>query len=110
MQPTHQRDEALAKARAKAQEMRDKGIKPQRKTPIERLADNPTSLRNAINAKCWDCENGDADPHVSRRIGTCPITTCPLWNVRPHQHYAKTIQHPELLHNLPKVEIDEDDA
>ena len=110
MQVTQQREEALARARAKVQEMRENGIKPQRKNPIEKLAENPTSLRKAIDAKCYQCENGDADPQISKRIGTCPITDCPLWNVRPYQHYAKTIQHPELLHNQPKVEVDEDDA
>jgi hypothetical protein len=51
--------------------------------PVERLATNPTSLRLAINARCYQCEGEDADPHVRQRIKTCPCTDCALWGVRP---------------------------
>lgn len=54
-------------------------------TPAEALARNPRSLRLAINAKCWDCQGGDADPAPRKRIGTCGCTTCPLHAVRPYQ-------------------------
>lgn len=57
--------------------------------PLEKARRNPTSLRLAINAKCFDCEGGNADPNVQRRIGTCSITTCPLHPVRPYQHLAE---------------------
>lgn len=57
----------------------------ERKNPIEKLASNPNSLRLAVNAKCFDCEGGDADPNVRGRIGGCKVTTCGLWAVRPYQ-------------------------
>lgn len=57
----------------------------ERKNPIEKLATNPKSLRLAVNAKCFDCEGGDSDPGVRGRIGTCKVTGCGLWAVRPYQ-------------------------
>jgi hypothetical protein len=40
----------------------------------------------AIKAKCWDCQGGDADTGVSRRIRECPMEgRCPLWSFRPYQ-------------------------
>lgn len=61
------------------------GIPGPRLDPIERLATNPTSLRLAINAKCYDCQGQDADPNWQRRVGECGCTTCPLHAVRPYQ-------------------------
>jgi len=58
-------------------------------TPIEAQAKNPTSLRAAINAKCWDCIGGDADPSPRGQIRDCSITDCPLWVVRPWQSKDK---------------------
>jgi hypothetical protein len=57
----------------------------ERKDPIQKLATNPKSLRLSVNAKCYDCEGGDADPGVRARIGGCKVTTCGLWAVRPYQ-------------------------
>lgn len=56
-----------------------------RLNPIERLAINPTSLRLAITAKCYDCMGRDADPGFHRRIRECGCATCPLHAVRPYQ-------------------------
>jgi hypothetical protein len=56
-----------------------------RLNPIERAAKNPTSLRAAINAKCFDCQGRDADPGVVNRIRTCEIPACSLYLVRPYQ-------------------------
>ena len=53
--------------------------------PIEKLAQNPKSLRAAINAKCFDCMGQNSDPAVKWRIGNCEIPDCPLFNVRPYQ-------------------------
>jgi len=77
----------LRKAQARLAEMRARGEKPERIDPLERAKRNPTSLRHAINAKCWDCIGGDADPSPRWCIGNCEIPACPLWNVRPYQTY-----------------------
>lgn len=61
------------------------GIETVKRNPIERARDNPTSLRWAINGKCWDCIGGDADPNPRRRIGACEIVGCTLHPVRPYQ-------------------------
>ena len=53
-----------------------------RKTPLQVAAENPTSLRKAINAKCYDCNGGE---QWVQRTRECPVKSCPLWNVRPHQ-------------------------
>jgi hypothetical protein len=75
----------LEKARIARQAMSAAGIKVVIKNPMEKLATAPTSLRLAINAKCYQCEGEDADPGVKRRIGTCEIQSCALWAVRPYQ-------------------------
>lgn len=79
----------LELARQRRREMAERGETPARLDPLEKARRNPTSLRLAINAKCFDCEGGDADPNVQARIGTCTITTCPLHPVRPYQHLAE---------------------
>lgn len=56
------------------------GDRGPRKNPKERLAANPTSLRAAINAKCYDC-NGEENWVFNTRHCVCP--DCPLFNVRP---------------------------
>jgi hypothetical protein len=54
--------------------------------PMARAATNPTSLRLAINGKCWDCQGGNADPGVNQRIRDCTSEkTCSLWPVRPYR-------------------------
>ncbi len=61
------------------------GIEIVHRNPIEKARDNPTSLRAAINGKCWDCIGGDSDPNPRRRIGGCEIERCTLHPVRPYQ-------------------------
>ena len=75
----------LERARQRQAEMRAAGVPVQRRTPIERAQANPTSLRAAIDGKCFDCEGGDADPCIQWRIGNCVSPDCPLYPVRPHQ-------------------------
>lgn len=75
----------LERARQRQAEMRAAGIVPQRRNPIEKASANPNSLRAAIDAKCFDCEGGDADPRVQWRVGNCVCPDCPLYPVRPHQ-------------------------
>jgi len=53
--------------------------------PMKRAEANPTSLRRAIDAKCWDCQGRDSDPSPRWRIGNCEMPDCPLYPVRPYQ-------------------------
>lgn len=48
--------------------------------PEEIAQRHPTSLRKAINGKCWDC-SGQNKAEVSR----CTVYGCSLWPVRPWQ-------------------------
>jgi len=65
---------------------REAGGKPgPRRTPGEKAAANPRSLRLAITAKCWDCVGGDADPGARIRIRECSVLACSLRPVRPYQ-------------------------
>jgi hypothetical protein len=75
----------LEKAHAAMAARRAAGIKLVQLNPLEKAAKNPTSLRLAINAKCWDCQGGDCDPGIRQRIGACSVTKCPLHPVRPYQ-------------------------
>ncbi|TDR23898.1 hypothetical protein [Marinicella litoralis] len=56
-----------------------------KKTPIEKALEKPTSLRLAINAKCFDCIGCGFDPKPTDAIRNCEINGCPLWPVRPYQ-------------------------
>ena len=52
-----------------------------RLNPIERSNANPTSLRLAINAMCFEClGNGSA-----QEIRDCTAKDCPLYKVRPYK-------------------------
>lgn len=56
-------------------------IKPSKTlTPLEKAANNPKSLRLAINAKCFDCTC-----YSRIEVTNCEITDCPLWALRPWQ-------------------------
>ena len=66
-----------AKARRIAQGL------PGLKSPLEKPAENPGSLRLAINAKCYDCIGRDYDPDWRGSIRHCACTDCPLYAVRP---------------------------
>lgn len=75
---------ALEKGRARVAELRRTG-QLERLDPLEKAARNPKSMRLAINAMCWDCVGGNADPSPRQRIRDCEIPKCPLWPLRPHQ-------------------------
>ena len=64
------------------------------KNQFEKLAENPTSLRSAINAHCYDCGGADSDTNWRARVKYCQIITCPLHKVRP---YSKGITDDECL-------------
>lgn len=88
-----QKTENLKKAQARLAEMRATGEEIiVRRTPAERLEANPTSLRRAIDAKCFDCIGADDDPCYQWRIGNCGVPGCPLYAVRPYQsQYGKPV-------------------
>jgi len=58
-------------------------------SPTEKLKINPSSLRLAINAMCYDCQGKNHDPGVIGRIRYCEISNCPLFNVRPYREKSK---------------------
>jgi hypothetical protein len=77
--------EALKRAHEAMRARREAGEVIERLDPMEKARRNPTSRALAIAAKCWDCQGGNADPGVRRRVGECSITRCPLHPVRPYQ-------------------------
>jgi len=55
-----------------------------KRTPIQRSEDNPTSLRFAIDAACYDCCYDPADVGTWKaQVTACQIFKCPLHKVRP---------------------------
>lgn len=56
-------------------------------TPIDKLAKNPTSLRLAVTAMCFDCVGRTRE--AKDDIKNCTSPKCPLFNVRPYQEKGK---------------------
>lgn len=56
---------------------------------IVRAKRNPSSLKTAIGAKCFECYGGSEellpDPGWKRKIATCTAPDCPLYPHRPYQ-------------------------
>jgi hypothetical protein len=75
----------LERARAIQAAKRAAGIKTVVLDPISKARANPTSLRMAINGKCWDCMGAGADPNTRLAISECGIESCTLWPVRPYR-------------------------
>ena len=48
--------------------------------PLEKAQKHPTSLRAAINAKCYDCVC-----FQRKEVTLCEMDDCPLWSLRPWQ-------------------------
>ena len=76
--------EQLAFAKAAGEARVAQGL-PFHKTPLEKAADNPKSMRAAINAMCYDCIGQDADPDWRGSIRNCVCNKCPLYALRPYQ-------------------------
>jgi hypothetical protein len=57
-----------------------KVMAPERLSPRAKVKRHPTSLRAAINAKCYYCCGNQR-----LEVTLCAMTDCPLWNVRPWQ-------------------------
>jgi hypothetical protein len=73
---------ALQEYREKKKEL---GIKVVVKDPITKSRENPTSLRLAINGKCFDCQGAGNDPGTKDAIRDCEAKDCTLWAVRPYR-------------------------
>lgn len=76
---------ALEAARAARLAMAEAGKTIERLDPIQKAAKRPSSLRLAVNAKCYDCQGRDCDPGYRARISQCSVQKCPLHPVRPYQ-------------------------
>ncbi len=70
----------LIKARENFRKMREAGITPERQDPLQKAKLDPTSLRKAVNAKCYDCSCGQPN-----EIRLCPVVGCSLYPVRPYK-------------------------
>ncbi len=61
-----------------------------RLTHTQHALGNKSSLRKAVNAKCWDCcGEGLTFPEskgVRVEIKNCQITNCSLYNFRPYKN------------------------
>jgi len=78
-------DNTQSKLQAAAAEYREKVksgeiIRTKALNPEEKAKANPTSMKYAIRAKCWDCACGQRD-----EIKLCSITDCSLYNFRPYK-------------------------
>lgn len=78
-------NDGLIKAREAQAERKRLGIKTVIKNPIEKLQEEPKSLRRAINAMCFDCVGAGHDPDWRGAVRECPCYNCPLYQVRPCQ-------------------------
>lgn len=70
---------ALQEYRAK---LKSGEIKKINLTPEQKLEKNPTSLRLAVNAMCYQCMG---KTKVVEDIRNCTAKECALYNVRPYQ-------------------------
>lgn len=72
-------------AKAALQRYHESGQKAERKNPLEKLDLNRTSLRLAVNARCYQCMGENHDPGVNKRIADCNSEHCALYHVRPYK-------------------------
>jgi hypothetical protein len=79
--------DGLAKARLRLAEHKASGQSVERLDPVQKAKKNPSSLRLAIIAKCWDCCGAGADgiEFTKETIRTCKSFSCPLHFQRPYQ-------------------------
>lgn len=92
-------EKSLEHARARLAAMRAAGIKPEFLDPIAKSGAHPSSLRLAINAKCWDCCGAGADgiAFTKTTIHLCTAReTCSLWNHRPYQDHKFGLSSPPV--------------
>lgn len=65
------------------QDLKDGKVTKVTRSPIEKLAENPKSLRLAVNAMCYQCF-GCSSTSASDIRG-CTSKSCALFDVRPYQ-------------------------
>ena len=75
----------LEKARRVRREMHERGEQVIKLNPLAKLVGNPKSLRLAVNAICYQCMGGGADPGWQWSVGNCTSGNCGLYAVRPYQ-------------------------
>ena len=92
-----ERQERARQRRAEVAEERKAAGLPTTKTPVEKLAEKPKSLRLAVNAMCCVCVGGPEEARWRYTIRDCTAPTCPLFNVRPHQNAGRGVDDDEAL-------------
>lgn len=74
----------LDKARLKKDELKAAGLLV-RTSPTDKSRADPTSLRKAITAFCYECMGGDGEAGVRGHVRNCTSPKCSLFAVRPWQ-------------------------
>lgn len=83
-----------------------------RLTHTQHALGNKSSLRKAVNAKCWDCCGGGLTFAESKgvrvEIKNCQVTNCSLFNFRPYKgnnHKKSTVrlQSARALHSSTRT-------
>ena len=75
---------AINAAQKKLAEMREQGIKQVILNPVDKAKANPTSLKYAIRAHCWQCVGADASEGSKQLVRDCSVgDKCALYPHRP---------------------------
>lgn len=78
---------SLAVHRALVAEQKANGtyVKPEKLDPVQKALANPSSMKYAIRAACWQCVGQGADSNWRDSIRDCTMGSekCGLWHVRP---------------------------
>lgn len=76
----------LERAQEAMRAKREAGEEVERRNPMEKHLDEPSSRALAVAAKCFDCVGGlNADGGYRRCIRECASPRCPLYNFRPYK-------------------------
>jgi len=106
----------LEKAHLALEQKRDAGEVVRRLTPVEKFLRNPSSRTAAVQANCFLCVGGAADPGWRWRIGNCALgpltnpenlTGCPFYAMRPYRHLkGRPPPSGVLSQNPPDADLD----
>jgi len=77
------------RAAARLRDLREAGLAPRPRNPLEIRAARPSSLRASINAMCWQCMGGEEGENHVKLIRNCAAPRCALFVVRPYQRVKK---------------------
>ncbi|MBI2801252.1 MAG: hypothetical protein HYX63_13405 [Gammaproteobacteria bacterium] len=97
----------LSAANAKRRELKETG-ELEILDPLEKAYRDPTSLKLAIHAMCFECLGRDHDLNVKNEIGSCAAYACPLWDLRPYQHLAPDGHGAEKRKSALEAVLDDD--